>query len=99
MNFLYITTHYEDHFNNMIICEDSRPQIIECAKRIKSGMSMYNEVSNQINPKIPWYFIGIIHMMAWDMQNVVCFHLTYGVARSIIIAASMFLMVILIRMR
>jgi lysozyme family protein len=63
MNFLYITTHYEDHFNDMIIREDSRPQIIECAKRIKNGMPIYNEVSNQINPKIPWYFIGIIHMM------------------------------------
>lgn len=57
---------YQNIWDNMIIRPDWTSKIIAHAVIIENGMPAYREVCNQLNPRMPAYFVGIIHMMEAD---------------------------------
>ncbi len=61
-----ISSKYQDLFNSMVIKPSVKARAITAAQKIITGKKQYNNISTKLNPKIPWYFIGIIHMMEAD---------------------------------
>lgn len=58
-----ITNKYQQLFNEMIITEKWKPEIIAAAKNIIQGRKHYENIAKKLSSNIPWYFIGIIHYM------------------------------------
>jgi len=55
--------YYEDLWNRHTIRKEWQPAAIAAAKTILSGRLLYEKLCQNINPKMPWYVPGILHMM------------------------------------
>lgn len=58
-----ISTRYQELYNSMTFRPERMKQAEDTARLILKGKANYERVSEKAGGKIPWYFIGIIHMM------------------------------------
>lgn len=55
--------YYEALWDNMVIKDNWKPAAIMAAKTILTGRLLYEKLCQNINPEMPWYVPGIIHML------------------------------------
>ena len=54
---------YQLMFSTMVIDETKRGEINAALNKIKAGKDVYEKIAQKVNPKIPYYAIGIAHCM------------------------------------
>lgn len=57
---------YQELYNNMVIRPEWEIKAMAAAKRILAGRDKYQVLCDRLNKKMPWYFVGIIHMLECD---------------------------------
>jgi lysozyme family protein len=58
-----ISDKYQDLFNTMVFDQKKLKKSEDTARTILKDKATYEKISEKLGGKIPWYFIGIIHMM------------------------------------
>ena len=59
-------SEYQTLFDEMVIDTSKKNEINEAVALIKQGRSRYQNLAYSVNPKIPYYAIGIAHYMEAD---------------------------------
>lgn len=55
--------NYRHLWDTMVIREEWKDRAIEAAHTIKNGQPVYELFCKAFNPSLPWYVVGLIHMM------------------------------------
>jgi lysozyme family protein len=63
-----LTPNYDELWKTMVVDPHFSEKITEEATSIISNKSRYQHVATSCNPHMPWYFVGIIHLMECSLN-------------------------------